>query len=80
MIEQVARALHDSIPGNTNAWDSLDDTWCHNFRIMARAAIAAMREPTEAMLEAGDKRLSALGCWQDMIDTVLGEYHENSKS
>jgi hypothetical protein len=48
----------------------------------ARAAIAAMREPTPGMVEAGDDTAgtlaithdySAYGTWQDMIDAALGE-------
>lgn len=46
-----------------------------DYRIMARAAIAAMREPTEVMLRAfyGDMPVeSRLGDdWRDMIDAAL---------
>ena len=44
---------------------------------MARAAIEAMREPTDKMLSAADysgsleEGSSALGCWQAMIDEAL---------
>lgn len=48
----------------------------------ARAAIEAMREPSAAMLEAGDQRAidywphseatpNAADCWQAMIDEML---------
>lgn len=38
----------------------------------ARAAIEAMREPTDGMLEARFGN-DALGCWQDMIDAALAK-------
>ena len=43
---------------------------------IARAAIAAMREPTEAMLNAAKtyQSAAALGCaWRAMIDQILSE-------
>lgn len=50
---------------------------------LARAAIAAMREPTEAMLSKGQFAENGYGqgiggnsakeCWQDMIDAALKE-------
>jgi hypothetical protein len=42
----------------------------------ARAAIAAMRKPTEAMLRAGDlpaHEENTLEVWQEMIDAILSE-------
>jgi hypothetical protein len=48
-----------------------------DYRTRARAAIEAMREPTEAMLKSGDSsRAAAFGCvstWQEMIDAALGK-------
>lgn len=46
------------------------------YECMARAAIDAMREPTEAMLNAGMKAVGYLNCggrteWQAMIDEAL---------
>ncbi len=43
---------------------------------MARAAIAAMREPTETMLKAAQERKgqqSYTDIWHDMIDAALKE-------
>ena len=63
MIEIVAKAIHDQ---------QADD-----FRKKARAAIEAMREPTEAMHEAAnrewDGRMSfrVTGAWQAMIAAAL---------
>ena len=66
MIERVARAL-------TDHWENLEAKQQNYFRQKARTAIAAMREPTEAMCEAAD----AVECnqpeciWQGMIDAAL---------
>jgi hypothetical protein len=47
MIERVAKAMmaeyYDKMPYTSESWDGL-----------ARAAIAVMREPTDAMLDAGE--------------------------
>jgi hypothetical protein len=45
MVERVARAIEDSLNSD------LDDAW----KKAARAAIEAMREPTEEMVKDGDK-------------------------
>lgn len=87
IIERVARAIwgeepiqhfeqkfEDLIPMEQEAW-----------RVMARAAVAAMREPTEAMLGSTDKdgllggygygddcyEANAGMVWQAMIDAAL---------
>ena len=78
MIERVARAIAEQNHGST--WDEWIDE--------ARAAIEAMREPTEAMInglriaqECGDSTaaLWAPLVWRAMIDAALGEKHENSE-
>ena len=73
MIERVARALcrHEGLPENTR----LDGRpmWA-DFVPEARAAIAAMREPTKAMIAAGlryDILSGADRMWPDMIDAAL---------
>lgn len=43
MIERVARAIYEADPAKDADWD---------YRIEARAAIEAMREPTDAMVDA----------------------------
>lgn len=75
MVERVARAIFDASDHETS--DCID---------MARAAIAAMREPTAAMAEAGKvpitivatippsdepKPLYGVQVWQAMIDAAL---------
>ena len=77
MIERVARAVEIAAKVNGRNWDKI-----------ALAAIEAMREPTEAMInglriaqECGDSTaaLWAPLVWRSMIDTALGEKHENSE-
>ena len=80
MIERVARALARYLDGEDDGWEYYTNE--------ARAAIKAMREPTEAMInglriaqECGDSTaaLWAPLVWRSMIDTALGEKHENSE-
>lgn len=77
MIEKVARAIH-----SCEAWSSfwsLDDA-----RVLARAAIEAMRDETLAMRDAGAAELAAQwpnddntpgfaakNVWASMIDAAL---------
>lgn len=89
MIERVAMALSEALGDD---WDSptmfIDDanatheTCREIYRDMARAAIEAMRDPDEAMMQAvdcgGEKRewLSGkmrINNWQSMIDAALGK-------
>jgi len=54
MIERVARAMWDAreqtLPSRTRV--PFDDRLTNDIWVMARAAIEAMREPTEAMVAA----------------------------
>lgn len=73
MVERVAAAIDDKLEE------------CHvvlNFsqaQSIARAAIAAMREPTQAMIEAGAisgaaepiEHSNFADAWRNMIDTAL---------
>lgn len=70
MIERVARAI--ALTPFTR-----DERWSV---AQARAAIAAMRKPTEAMIREGDPHTNCGGCcgnkagkdtWQAMIDAAL---------
>jgi hypothetical protein len=61
MIERVARALR-----HAESYDA-------SFSEMARGAIEAMREPTDAMREAGRTTYTGFGAWQAMIDAALGK-------
>ena len=72
MVERVARALAVNMFGRDSeeGWRQLEGA--------ARAAIAAMREPTEAMLVAGDDWLTNADCrteasavWRAMLDSAL---------
>ena len=68
MIERVARAF----------WGDEYDGSEYQLR-GARVAIAAMQEPTDAMLEAGNQTLRAFSCWccwQAMIYAALRESNE----
>ncbi len=69
MVERVARAIA-GMPED----QPLDDRW----RRKARAGIAAMREPTEAMMESGMNTGQAPLChgeienlWHVLIDEAL---------
>jgi hypothetical protein len=56
MIERVAKAMRADYIGSHNpnrlAWEEIDDGMRAIWRQHARAAIEAMREPTEAMVSA----------------------------
>lgn len=67
MVERVARVI---IAGFDEVTEPEEREDCLN---LARAAIAAMREPTEAMVEAGETfvEYSASACWDRMIDEAL---------
>jgi len=79
MVERVARALcercgvlPDDMAGGT--WDggsyaAGEPAWT-TWKDDARAAIEAMRDPTEAMVTAGDSCVSRL-VWRDMINEAL---------
>jgi len=84
MIKRVARAIFVAADDAHNTWPTPDHPECVK---MARAAITAMREPTEAMIKRGDEvewydgddRLMSAGAYnaekifQAMIDTALAE-------
>lgn len=64
MVERVANAIDAAMPSDAN-FDPV---------VVARVAISALREPTEAMVEAGWNAGSGQGCileWQAMIDKAL---------
>lgn len=60
MIERVARAMHDlcqaQTPTQGATWENSYPEARDQLRQLARAAVEAMREPTEAMKEAGISR------------------------
>lgn len=86
MIERVARAMYRSLDADPRFVGRADLTpehpgwaeYCHQ----ARAAIEAMREPTDAMIESArdyfprveprDRYAVISDCWRAMIDAALG--------
>jgi hypothetical protein len=74
MVERVARAIYAAGKDDYAwPWDELNETRKEGVRDVARAAIAAMREPTEAMLQAGSDiaHVVTLDDWEYMIDEAL---------
>ena len=64
MVERVARAIAEQKVQNFD--------WHRHVDTTARAAIAAMREPTEEMIVAWIRAPGAIkGGWQGMIDAAL---------
>ena len=67
MIERVAQALQQEI--GSASFDEPPSSFA-----LARAAIAAMREPTEEMIAAWIRAPGAIkGGWQGMIDAALAD-------
>jgi hypothetical protein len=69
-IERVARAIAAEMEGKSS-----DSLWV-NYEGAAQAAIKAMREPTDAQLEAGNRKENDYfpdNIWRAMIDAALGE-------
>ena len=88
MIERVARAIcrardferHSGSERNDGDWSRYEDVNWKNHEQEARAAIAAMREPTEAMMGAlyemrkpEKEKLGIVGVYRAMIAAALGE-------
>ena len=71
LVERVARAICEADPEGR-----LFDVCRADFEAMARAAIAAMRNPTDAMRRAADPTLphpslEALRVWRTMIEAAI---------
>ena len=81
MIERVAVAIHNSRLTRVTSWDRCIELYRIELRKQAKAAIEAMREPTEEMLIDGTQDAGAGGpdkqyikeVFQCMIDTALKE-------
>jgi len=80
--KRVARGIHEAI--SQIPWSDLSETSRRITRVAAVGAIAAMRGPTEAMIDAAhekwnrgpgtsldNKDADARHCWQTMIDAAL---------
>lgn len=85
MVDRVARAMAESrdlIWENMSEFSNADET-PEYYRSLARAAIAAMREPTGEMIQAAnpyvkgyDDMRSSYAAWQAMIDAALSPEQE----
>ena len=79
MVERVARAIRSAAEAVAGQPSFDPRTQTVDERVMARAAIEAMREPTEAMRNAPMPDCfyygtpSPLDAWGRMIDAVLKE-------
>ncbi len=78
MVERVARVLQDQ--GNAGGTPLADferqpPGWQEHHRRLARAAIEALREPTEAMLAAGmaEAEVDLASEYRAMIDSALSD-------
>jgi hypothetical protein len=77
-VEKVARAISET---RDLCWDQYSPELKATYKAMARAAIAAMREPSEAMVEAAGCAPVKSYAWQDgvkasweaMLDAALAE-------
>ncbi len=76
MLERVARGICESL-GHDPDCNSLGRPEWPSYLSVARAAIEAMREPTEEMAKAGGKarRQWDKSVWQAMISAALSEPH-----
>lgn len=77
MIERAARAMYDNVQPDWE-WDDPDAELLRRmYRDNARAAIRALREPSDAVTSAGHDALlshnSAGNAWRAMVDAVLVE-------
>lgn len=81
MLERVARAIYETEPfgttahGHPIAWSSVAESQKDGFLLKARAAVEAVREPTDAVLNAGYEAeptgAAILPSWEAMIDAIL---------
>ena len=72
IVERAAKAILELHP--SWSWEKANEATRRYYRELARAAIIAMREPTEAMLLAGWGRFAkdaGLATWQAMIDEAV---------
>jgi hypothetical protein len=78
MVERVALAIYIAEIGSAAGWDDYRVVKArHLWFAKARAAIEAMREPTQDMIDACDINIptegTITGVWCDMIDAALGK-------
>lgn len=68
MVERVARALTEQSRFRSESCPTFEMTLAE-----ARAAIEAMREPTDAMVDAADAAIAFHQQWRLAIDAALNE-------
>jgi len=78
MTEKVARALYDASPfKNTDGgYDEQSGVYRRSCLLLARAAIEAMREPTDAMVDAMAEHAGTIApeyAYEAAIDAALNE-------
>jgi hypothetical protein len=76
MVERVARAIAATMgtpAGAPVVWEHLPSSVRDYCREQARAAIAAMREPSEAMKRAHPDADTKEACYRAMIDAALAD-------
>jgi len=78
-VETAARAMYDSVAPDWQ-WDDPDAELLRRmYRANARAALLSLREPTDAMCEAGGDhvaqgdRLTVDSIWTAMMDAALDQ-------
>jgi hypothetical protein len=82
VVEQMAKAAYEKwIEGVESLephWDALPQSHRDRLTESQRAAVLAMREPTQEMIDAGwyeGAPISlAYSCYQAMVDAALGEW------
>jgi hypothetical protein len=78
MVERVAQKLYEA-EGGLDYPKAKTLYWFSKYRGLARTAINAMRNPTEAMLEAlvdngmAGSTMDAVFAWSSVIDAALRE-------
>lgn len=78
MIERVAKAIWEAnAPPGAPDWEGLNGSEQYQVELIAVECIRAMKDPTEAMLLAGNKMTTdgrgAEESWPAMIDKALDE-------
>jgi hypothetical protein len=80
MVERVAEALAQSfretvVKVSGDSWEQTGVTLPSKevWERYARAAIEAMRKPTDPMLDAGNKLYMLDECWEAMIDAAIAD-------
>lgn len=80
MVERVARSLYENLDaGDHDDWGELGESGKEPWLRGARAAIAAMREPTEAVIWAGCMALRDVPRSEFMAAELSGDRHATAK-